>query len=409
MAAEGGDALDIPAYLRRIGYAGDLSPTRSTLDALHLAHTTSIPFENLDILLGVPIRLDLPSLQAKLVANRRGGYCFEQNTLFASVLERLGVTVTRLAARVRCRTDRVLPRTHMTLRVDLDGAPLLADVGFGADGLLLPVPLDGGPSQQFAWSYRVIGEGGVDLLQSRRDGRWEDLYAFTHEPQLPVDYEIANHYTSTHPASRFTQMLTAQMCARDVRRTLRDLEYTEDRGAATRERSTIRASRGSRPEVRSRTSRRDEFQSRTQCGLTQGARQWRRPSAIMRGPKRAVRVRCSSDPRMTSVAIPFRSMYPAFAAGYLLSYFYRNVNAVISPELTRELSPGSLGLLTAVYFVAFATPDSRGHAARSLRAATRGTRAAASVAAMGSLISRLPKVRRLLVARALIGSAWRSA
>jgi len=225
--------LDLPAYLRRVGYPGDLAPSPATLAALHRAHATSIPFENLDILLGVPIRLDLASLQAKLVTGRRGGYCFEQNALFACVLEQLGFKVTRLAARVRYRTDRVLPRTHMTLRVDLDGTPLLADVGFGADGLLLPVTLDGTESAQFAWTYRVVDEGAAQVLQSRRGNSWEDLYAFTREPQLAVDYEVANHYTSTHPMSRFTQMLTAQTLAPDVRRILRDREYTEDRGAAS--------------------------------------------------------------------------------------------------------------------------------------------------------------------------------
>ncbi|MEO8674027.1 MAG: arylamine N-acetyltransferase [Casimicrobiaceae bacterium] len=228
-----GVALDVSAYLRRIGYDGELSPTRATLDALHLAHTTSIPFENLDILLGVPVRLDLASLQAKLVAGRRGGYCFEQNALFAAVLEQLGFEVARLAARVRYGTDRVLPRTHMTLRVDIDGARLLADVGFGADGLLLPVPLDGVESSQFAWTYRVVDEGTAQVLQSRRGGIWEDLYAFTQEPQLPVDYEIANHYTSTHPASRFTQVLTAQRLSREVRWTLRNRELIEDRGTTS--------------------------------------------------------------------------------------------------------------------------------------------------------------------------------
>ena len=228
--------LDLPAYLRRVDYAGDLSPSRATLDALHLAHATAIPFENLDILLGVPVRLDLASLQAKLVAGRRGGYCFEQNALFACVLEELGFEVARLAARVRYGTDRVLPRTHMTLRVDVDGVPILADVGFGADGLLVPVAMDGEPSRQFGWSYRVVEGGGTHVLQTRRDAVWDDLYAFTHEPQLPVDYEIANHYTSTHPSSRFTQRLTAQRLAADVRWTLRDRELLEDSGAATRTR-----------------------------------------------------------------------------------------------------------------------------------------------------------------------------
>src|SRR4030095_15129835 len=127
--------LDLPAYLRRSVYAGELLPSRAVLDALHRAHVTSIPFENLDILLGVPIRLDLPSLQAKLASGRRGGYCFEQHALCATALEQVGFKVTRLAARVRYRTDRVLPRTHMALRVDLDGVRLVAGGGFGADGL----------------------------------------------------------------------------------------------------------------------------------------------------------------------------------------------------------------------------------------------------------------------------------
>jgi N-hydroxyarylamine O-acetyltransferase len=224
--------LDLAAYLRRIGYAGSLEPTRTTLDALHAAHATSIPFENLDILLGRPIRLDLESVQAKLVAGRRGGYCFEQNALFAAVLEQLGFAVTRLAARVRFRTDRILGRTHMTLRVDVGGAPLLADVGFGSEGPILPVPFDGSEARQYAWTYRIVADAGAHRLQSQRgDGGWEDLYVFTQEPQLSVDFEIANHYTSTHPASRFVVMLTAQRVAPGGRRILRNFEFSEDRGA----------------------------------------------------------------------------------------------------------------------------------------------------------------------------------
>jgi N-hydroxyarylamine O-acetyltransferase len=224
------DHLDLPAYLRRIGYAGDLAPTRSTLDALHLAHATRIPFENLDILLGVPIRLDLASLQAKLVAGRRGGYCFEQNRLFAAALIALGFAVTPLAARVRLGSDALRPRTHMTLQVDVEGARLLADVGFGASGPLLPVPSDSSLARQFGWTFRIVDENGSSLLQWRRDGLWEDLYAFTQEPQHWIDYELPNWYTSTHPESRFTQTLTAQHLQREVRRTLRNREYSEDGG-----------------------------------------------------------------------------------------------------------------------------------------------------------------------------------
>ena len=224
-------AIDLDAYLGRIGYSGDLAPTRAALDALHRAHATHIPFENLDIHLGVPIRLDLPSLVGKLVHGRRGGYCFEQNRLFATVLQTLGFAVTTLAARVRFGTTDVLPRTHMTLHVDVDGERVLADVGFGAQGPLSPVPFgEGVESRQHAWTFRIVDEAGWHVLQSRANAAWKDLYAFTLEPHHAVDYEMANHYTSTHPVSRFVQVPIAQRIAPDVRRVLRDRDYCEHRG-----------------------------------------------------------------------------------------------------------------------------------------------------------------------------------
>ncbi len=225
--------LDLGAYLTRVGYAGELRPTLAVLEALHLAHTTHVPFENLDILLGKPIRLDLDSLQAKLVRGGRGGYCYEQNTLFASVLRTIGFAVTPLAARVRYRATRVLPRTHMLLAVEADGRTWVADVGFGSAGLVLPIALDAGAEvRQFAWTYRLIDEPGLWVLQSLRDGAWADLYAFSLEPQMPPDYEVANYYVSTHPESRFTQTLAVQLSTPDVRYMLRNRELITDRGDA---------------------------------------------------------------------------------------------------------------------------------------------------------------------------------
>jgi N-hydroxyarylamine O-acetyltransferase len=224
--------LDLAGYLRRVEYEGALEPTEEVLRALHLAHATHIPFENLDILLGRPIRLDLASLQAKLVHGGRGGYCFEQNALLAAVLEEIGFTVTRLAGRVRYGTTTVLPRTHMLLLVRCEGRTWLADVGFGAEGLLHPVPFrDGEVSEQFTWSYRVVQEDGLWVLQSMHGQGWTDLYAFTLEPQHAVDYEMANHFTSTHPESRFRKTVTAQLAAPGVRRVLRGGELVVDDGA----------------------------------------------------------------------------------------------------------------------------------------------------------------------------------
>ena len=231
------DALDLDAYLSRIAYQGPRAPTLATLRALHLAHATHIPFENLDILLGRPIRIDLSSLQAKLVDGGRGGYCFELNTLFAAALHALGFEVTLLAARVRFGATRVLPRTHMVLKVASEDAEWLADVGFGAAGLLLPIRFgDGEQARQFAWTYRLVEDTAQWVLQSLRDDAWADLYAFTLEPQLPVDFEVANHYVSTHPQSRFVQTMTAQCTGPQERRTLVNRELAIERASGSERR-----------------------------------------------------------------------------------------------------------------------------------------------------------------------------
>ena len=223
--------FDLDAYLQRIGYAGPLRPDHATLRALHLAHATHIPFENLDILLGRPIRLDVGHLQAKLVAGRRGGYCFEQNLLLAAALAAVGFSVTRLAARVRYRAHRILPRTHMLLRVEADGTAWIADVGFGIEGLMLPLPFEAGrESRQFNWTYRVADDAGVRVVQTLREGAWKDLYAFTLEPQEDADLEMANFYVSTHPESRFVQTLTAQLLTPEAKYLLRNRELTVDDG-----------------------------------------------------------------------------------------------------------------------------------------------------------------------------------
>ena len=222
--------LDLGAYLRRIGLAEAPTADLAGLRALHCAHATSIPFENLDIQLGLPIRLDLASLQAKLVARRRGGYCFEHNTLFLAMLKAMGFDVIACEARVRLGAPALLPRTHMLLLARLEGTQWLCDVGFGGEGLLEPVPLDGAAHAQFLNTYRVAVEGSLRVLQSFHDGAWEDLYAFVPEERFPIDFVMANHYTSTHPDSRFLQTLTAQLAGPEVRRILRNRAYAELRG-----------------------------------------------------------------------------------------------------------------------------------------------------------------------------------
>lgn len=230
--------MDLSAYAARTGYSGAFRANLATLRALHLAHATHIPFENIDVLMGRTPELDVESLERKLVHARRGGYCYEQNTLFAAVLEECGFTVTRLAARVRwgAPAGAVRPRTHMLLAVEAEGETHIADLGFGGDGLLLPIPLrPGEPSRQFAWEYRIVAEGAGYVLQSIRPEGWLDLYRFTLERQHPVDYQMANWYTATHPKSVFRGMLRVQLPGTETRLMLVNRTLTETTVSESRE------------------------------------------------------------------------------------------------------------------------------------------------------------------------------
>ncbi len=210
--------LDLSAYLQRIGFVIEPEPTVETLVGIHRLHATTIPFENLDIMAGRPIKIDLESIQTKLVKSRRGGYCFEHNLLLAAVLEKIGFDVTVLAARVRYHFRDIPPRTHILLQVIVDGYPYLADVGFGALGLLEPMPMTARvESQQSGWRYRLIEGMSGWTLQSVEGKDWLDLYSFNLEPQHPIDLEVANWFVSTHPQSRFVKFLIVQRSIGDTR------------------------------------------------------------------------------------------------------------------------------------------------------------------------------------------------
>jgi N-hydroxyarylamine O-acetyltransferase len=224
------ETIDLDAYFGRIGYAGPRAADMATLRAIQALHPAVIAFENLDPLLGRPVRLDLASLQDKLIHARRGGYCFEQNTLLAAVLEALGFKVTPLAARVRWMVppERAEgPRTHMLLRVDLADGPWLADVGFGGFLLAAPVRLEPGIEQPTPGGVmRLLAADGRFTLQTALPNGWHDLYRFTLEPQVPADYVVANWFTSTHPTALFTGNLLVQRLTPDGRDSLFNARLT---------------------------------------------------------------------------------------------------------------------------------------------------------------------------------------
>jgi N-hydroxyarylamine O-acetyltransferase len=234
--------FDLDAYLERIGYSGSCSPTLETLQAVHLAHAQTIPFENLNPFLGWPVPLDAQSLQQKLVRARRGGYCFEHNLLLRDALTALGFEVTGLAARVLWNAPEgaVTPRGHMLLLVDLDDRAYIADVGFGGLTLTAPLRLQVGAEQPTPHEpFRLMRHRDGFVLQAKVGDIWRALYAFDLQEQFLADYEVTNWYLSTHPNSHFVNGLTVGRPSPHGRYALRDSDLAVHHLNGTTERRRL--------------------------------------------------------------------------------------------------------------------------------------------------------------------------
>ncbi|RRH97146.1 arylamine N-acetyltransferase [Mesorhizobium tamadayense] len=217
--------FDLDGYFTRIGYGGPADRSLATLKSLHAAHPQAIPFENIDALMGVSVGLDSASLQDKVFKRGRGGYCFEHNLIFKHALEALGFTVSGLAARVLWGQpdDAITARSHMLLRVELDGKTWIADVGFGGLTLTAPLLLEPDREQQTPHEMFRIVEGADHFrLQANIGGDWRTLYRFDMHRAYEVDYQVSSHFLSTHPSSHFLSTLVAARAMPDRRYALRN-------------------------------------------------------------------------------------------------------------------------------------------------------------------------------------------
>ncbi|WP_447932290.1 arylamine N-acetyltransferase family protein [Sphingopyxis fribergensis] len=223
-------AAFLPHYLARIGYPGPVAPTFAVLAALQAAHIAAIPFEAIDALTGAGIDIGAAAIDAKLIGQRRGGYCFEQNALFLRALLAIGFEAEGLLGRVRWMLPDdapPTPRTHMVVRVRLDGRPWLADVGFGAAVPPAPLAMDSEEPQPTRHeSYRVVRHGDVWQVAALIEGEWRTLYRLDPASPPAIDYEIGNWYTSAHPDSHFRHQLIAARTTADARYGLRDNRLT---------------------------------------------------------------------------------------------------------------------------------------------------------------------------------------
>jgi N-hydroxyarylamine O-acetyltransferase len=222
----------VAAYLGRLDVPRPAAPTAEALRALHVAHLERIPFENLNVALGVPVELGLDPLAAKVFDRGRGGFCYELNGLFAHLLAALGYRVTLLAARVWTGEAWGPPFDHLALRVGaVDGSEWLADVGFGEHSRFPLRADERGEQADPNGRFRLVPAQGGDVDVLRDDA---PQYRMEAHPRALADFTAMSWYQTHSPASHFTR---STVCSRQTPRgrvsiSGRKLIVTED-GART--------------------------------------------------------------------------------------------------------------------------------------------------------------------------------
>nr|XP_046227571.1 arylamine N-acetyltransferase, pineal gland isozyme NAT-10-like [Scatophagus argus] len=203
--------MNVQTYLSRIGFAGPVEPSLDVLRSVHICHLKSVPFENLTVHTGGRVQLDPHLLYDKIVNQRRGGFCFENNGLFSWLLGQLGFRVTMLSGQVKNSFGRYGPPfDHLVLMVSLDGQRWLCDVGFGSSGFSVPLSLEtSGHQEQGHRVYRIRKDTGMIFVEwqgqgtTGADGDWAQLYKFTLEPRCLEDFAEMCKYHQSSPSSIF--------------------------------------------------------------------------------------------------------------------------------------------------------------------------------------------------------------
>jgi len=223
------EKVNLKAYFERIGFAGSIATTLATLDLLHALHPAAIPFENLTPLMGDPVLLDQPSLERKLLIDRRGGYCFEHNLLFMRILEDLDFAVRPLLARVVWTNPEGAsqPPSHLLLVVEINGQSHIADVGFGGLTLTTPLRLRADVEQATPHeSFRLTGGEPDWTLEVKIGETWKPVYVFSLDPVREEEIAPINHRIATDPESPFTRELRVALAPSGKRLKLHNTSLT---------------------------------------------------------------------------------------------------------------------------------------------------------------------------------------
>ena len=221
--------MNTDLYLKRIGLYENLKVVNSVdlLNKLQFSHVTSVPYENLDIIMGTPLNFETEHLFHKVVIKNRGGYCFEVNRLFGALLESLGFKVTHLAARFLRNETSIPLRRHRILLVECEEGEYICDVGIGSAAPRYPLKLQEGIEQhQFGETYKLLKEDFLGwVIYELHEGTWRKFYSFTLEPQIDVDFITPSFYCEKHPDSIFNKDIMVAIKTKTGRKTLNGREY----------------------------------------------------------------------------------------------------------------------------------------------------------------------------------------
>lgn len=220
--------MNTTAYLQRIGLSdGDVAYTYAFLERLQRQHIMTVPYENLDILNGIPIELENDALYEKIVARHRGGYCFELNGALSALLSSLGFSVKNYMARFLKNEASIPVRRHRIVVVLCEGERYVCEVGIGQYAPRVPLRLCQGLEQFDGYmSYKFEKEDFLGwVLYEKNGAEWRKYYAFTEEEQLDIDFIQPSFYCEKHPASPFHQSVMVAIKTPTGRRAINGRDY----------------------------------------------------------------------------------------------------------------------------------------------------------------------------------------
>lgn len=222
--------LDLPLYLNRLGIKHSVNCNENSLFDIQTHQLKTIAFENLDCLMDREIRLNTSHLQEKIVAGKRGGYCFELNLLLLEALKTLGFEARPILSRVMYRGTGINPKTHVFIMVRLNDKKFLVDAGFGGPGIFTPMPFElNRIDSQINGQFKIEADkefGFILKKETQERGVWQNVYAFTEDQVYPADLEMSNFYTFKVPDSHFRHNLIAALFTEQGRYTLLNRRFS---------------------------------------------------------------------------------------------------------------------------------------------------------------------------------------